>query len=88
MLQFVTAIRDALPATANVGVAITRISAGSVNVQSAVTFLDGDTAAATAFATALATPSTIFSNAGLGTATLSGSVTTQSVVGEACRQYS
>ena len=87
MLQFVNAIRAALPASANVLVAITKITAGSVNVESSVTFLDGDTAAATAFATALATPSTIFQSS-LGAATLSGSVTTQSVVGESCRQPS
>ena len=84
MLQFVNAIRAALPSTANVLVAITKITAGSVNVQSSVTFLDGDTSAATAFATALATPSTIFQST-LGAATLSGTVSTQSVIGETCR---
>eukprot|EP00891_Asterochloris_glomerata_P002707 jgi/Astpho2/2707/Aster-00893 len=81
---FINAIRNSLPPTSNVKVAITRITAGSVNVESSVTFLDGDTTAASNFATTLSNPSAasaIFSSSGLGAATLSGTVSTQSVVG-------
>lgn len=88
-LQFVNTIRSYLPATSNVLVAITRITASSVTVESSVTFLDGDTSAASSFANTLqSSPNSIFPASTYGAVQVTGTVSTQSVVGETCRQPS
>ena len=88
-LQFVDTIRSFLPASSNVMVAITRITASSVSVESSVTFLDGDSSAASSFASALsANPNSVFPASTYGAVAVTGTVSTQSVVGETFGQPS